>query len=174
MIRCRRCADLQEPASLRELQGSAPVSHTVVGELLTAQKFSLQAIANPRGGGILPNAQFAHINTASRQRCRRQPVISVDTKKKEIVGDFKNAGRTCGHRATRRGAVYDFLSQALGRAIPYGVYDLGKHGWVSVGVDMTRPPSLSTIRLVAEHRPPRYPKRAACDHADGQQRDGAA
>jgi hypothetical protein len=67
----------------------------------------------------------------------QQPVIAVDTKKKELVGDFKNAGRTWRRQGEPEEVqVYDFLSRALGRAIPYGVYDLAANdGWVSVGVD---------------------------------------
>src|SRR4051794_41889653 len=66
----------------------------------------------------------------------QQPVISVDTKKKELVGDFKNAGRTWRPQGKPEEVeVYDFLSQALGRAIPYGVYDLAANaGWVSGGM----------------------------------------
>ena len=73
------------------------VSHTVVGEMLKAQKFSLQGNRKTREGGEHPDrdAQFAHLNArVTTALAERQPVISVDTKKKELVGDFKNAGRT--------------------------------------------------------------------------------
>jgi hypothetical protein len=116
------------------------VSRTVVGELLKAEKFSLQGNRKTREGGKHPDrdAQFGHINTRVRTAlAEQQPVISVDTKKKELVGDFKNAGRTWRPQdEPEEVQVYDFLSGALGRAIPYGIYDLAANtGWVSVGVD---------------------------------------
>jgi hypothetical protein len=116
------------------------VSHTVVGELLTAEKFSLQGNRKTREGGKQPDrdAQFGHINTSVKTAlAEQQPVVSVDTKKKELVGDFKNAGRTWRPQGEPEEVqVYDFLSDALGRAIPYGIYDLAANaGWVSIGVD---------------------------------------
>jgi DDE family transposase len=116
------------------------VSRTVVGELLKAEKFSLQGNRKTREGGKHPDrdAQFGHINTSVKTAlAEQQPVISVDTKKKELVGDFKNAGRTWRPQdEPEEVQVYDFLSGALGRAIPYGIYDLAANaGWVSVGVD---------------------------------------
>jgi Rhodopirellula transposase DDE domain len=116
------------------------VSHTVVGELLTAQKFSLQGNRKTREGGEHPDrdAQFGHINTSVTTALAEQPpVISVDTKKKELVGDFKNTGRSWRPQGDPEEVqVYDFLSRAVGRAIPYGVYDLAANdGWVSVGID---------------------------------------
>jgi hypothetical protein len=116
------------------------VSRTVVGELLKAEKFSLQGNRKTREGGKHPDrdAQFGHINTSvNTALAEQQPVISVDTKKKELVGDFKNAGRTWRPQdEPEEVQVYDFLSGALGRAIPYGIYDLAANtGWVSVGVD---------------------------------------
>src|SRR4051812_123860 len=80
------------------------VSHTVVGELLKAEKFSLQGNRKIREGGLHPdrNAQFAYINTSvTAALAEQQPVISVDTKKKELVGDFRNAGRDA-RRASRK------------------------------------------------------------------------
>jgi hypothetical protein len=116
------------------------VSRTVVGDLLKAEKFSLQGNRKTREGGKHPDrdAQFGHINTRVKTAlAEQQPVISVDTKKKELVGDFKNAGRTWRPQdEPEEVQVYDFLSGALGRAIPYGIYDLAANtGWVSVGVD---------------------------------------
>ena len=116
------------------------VSRTVVGERLKAEKFSLQGNRKTREGGKHPDrdAQFDHINTSVKTAlAEQQPVISVDTKKKELVGDFKNAGRTWRPQGEPEEVrVYDFLSDALGRAIPYGIYDLAANtGWVSVGVD---------------------------------------
>ena len=84
------------------------------------------------------DAQFNHINRQVKAFQRqRQPVVSVDTKKKELVGPFKNAGREWRPRGDpERVRVHDFPDSALGKAIPYGVYDLTRDaGWVSVGVD---------------------------------------
>ncbi|HTD76642.1 MAG TPA: ISAzo13 family transposase [Chloroflexota bacterium] len=116
------------------------VSRSVIGAMLKAEKFSLQGNRKTREGSEHPDrdAQFDHINTSVKTAlAEQQPVISVDTKKKELVGDFKNAGRTWRPQGEPEEVqVYDFLSQALGRAIPYGVYDLATNdGWVSVGVD---------------------------------------
>jgi hypothetical protein len=115
------------------------VSHTWVGQLLHASGYSLQANAKNREGSHHPdrNAQFEHINAqAQRQIRRHQPVISVDTKKKELVGDFKNAGKTWRPKGRPEEVrVHDFVDKKLGKAIPYGVYDLAQNaGWVSVGV----------------------------------------
>lgn len=116
------------------------ISHTVVGELLKGQKFSLQANSKTREGASHPDrdAQFAHINArVSRALAEQQPVISVDTKKKELVGDFKNAGREWRPQGDPEAVrVHDFLIKELGRAVPYGIYDLAANaGWVSVGID---------------------------------------
>jgi hypothetical protein len=116
------------------------ISHTVVGELLRQQKFSLQANRKTREGDSHPDrdAQFAHINTiVTRALAEQQPVISVDTKKKELVGDFKNAGREWRPQDEPEAVrVHDFLIKELGRAVPYGIYDLAANaGWVSVGID---------------------------------------
>jgi hypothetical protein len=116
------------------------VSHTVVGELLKRCHFSLQANRKTREGDEHPDrdAQFEHINrcvTESLAAC--QPVISVDTKKKELVGDFKNGGREWRPQGEPEEVrVHDFLIRELGRAVPYGIYDLAANaGWVSVGMD---------------------------------------
>ncbi len=116
------------------------ISHTVVGELLKQQGFSLQANRKTREGDSHPDrdAQFAHINASvTRALTGQQPVISVDTKKKELVGDFKNAGREWRpHGEPEEVRVHDFLIKELGRAVPYGIYDLAANaGWVSVGMD---------------------------------------
>ena len=116
------------------------VSHTIVAELLHAAGYSLQANRKAKEGRAHPdrNAQFEYINRRikAHQR-RRQPVISVDTKKKELVGDFKNAGREWRPEGLpERVRVHDFKIPELGKAIPYGVYDLTRNaGWVSVGID---------------------------------------
>jgi len=116
------------------------VSRTVIGALLKAEKFSLQGNRKTREGSEHPDldAAFGHINTSvTTALAEQQPVISVDTKKKELVGDFKHPGRTWRPQGEPEEVqVYDFLSRAIGRAIPYGVYDLAANdGWVSVGVD---------------------------------------
>jgi DNA-binding phage protein len=116
------------------------VSHTVVGELLKAKGFSLHANRKTKEGADHPDrdAQFAVINQAAKEAlAERQPLISVDTKKKELVGDFKNAGREWRPKGDfEEVRVHDFLIKELGRAVPYGVYDLAANaGWVSVGVD---------------------------------------
>ena len=116
------------------------VSHTLVAELLHALGYSLQANQKTREGPSHPDrdAQFRYLNDQVRAfHRRRQPAISVDAKKKELVGDFKNPGREwrpSGDPAPVR--VHDFLIPAQGKAIPYGVYDLHRNeGWVSVGID---------------------------------------
>jgi len=132
-------------------QGYA-VSHTLVGGLLHDLEYSLQANRKTLEGASHPdrNAQFEHINAAVTAQVKRgQPAISVDTKKKELVGLFKNAGRTWRpHGNPERVKVHDFLEPEKGKAIPYGVYDLGRNlGWVSVGVDHdTATFAVATIR----------------------------
>ena len=120
------------------------VSHQTVSEVLQQLGYSLQANRKTREGTAHPdrNAQFEHIaRRAKAFQQRAQPVISVDTKKKELVGDFKNAGREWhpkGKPPTVR--VHDFQDDELGKAIPYGVYDLSTNaGWVSVGIDHDTP-----------------------------------
>jgi len=115
-------------------------SRTLVANLLAEQGYSLQGNRKTKEGTNHPdrNAQFEHINRrVKRQLVTRQPAISVDTKKKELVGDFKNAGRTWHPKGRpEKVRVHDFQDQTKGKAIPYGVYDLGRNaGWVSVGVD---------------------------------------
>ena len=116
------------------------VSHSTVAMLLDEMGYSLQANRKTTEGKQHPdrNAQFEYIGRRVRS-CQRsgQPVISVDTKKKEKVGDFKNGGREWhpqGHPENVR--VHDFIDKELGKVAPYGVYDLTKNdGWVSVGID---------------------------------------
>lgn len=127
-------------------------SHQLVAELLAGEGYSLQANVKTREGSSHPdrNAQFEHISERIRQaQAEGQPVISVDTKKKELVGDFKNSGREWhlkGHPESVR--VHDFLIPELGRANPYGIYDLERNqGWVGVGTDHdTAAFAVSTIR----------------------------
>jgi hypothetical protein len=117
-----------------------PVSDRTVAALLIQAGYSLQANRKTREGLSHPdrNAQFEYLNAQVRRFDRRgQPAISVDTKKKELVGDFKNGGREwrpAGEPEEVR--VHDFLDKQLGKAIPYGVYDIvNNQGWVNVGID---------------------------------------
>jgi transposase len=133
------CKSTRHLAEELQRQGHA-VSHMTVDRLLEQMGYSLQANRKTREGASNPdrNAQFEHINQQVRRfQRRRQPVISVDTKKRELVGDFKNAGSEWhpkGHPDPVR--VHDFKDDELGVAIPYGVYDLARNeGWVSVGID---------------------------------------
>jgi hypothetical protein len=123
--------------ALREL-GHDVVDRTVL-RLLKAQGYSLQANKKTREGAQHPDrdAQFQHINeTVAAAVAAGEPVISVDTKKRELVGDFKAVGREfqpAGEPVEVRG--HDFKDKELGHAIPYGVYDLtADEGWVSVGI----------------------------------------
>jgi Rhodopirellula transposase DDE domain len=102
--------------------------------------YSLQANSKTLEGTNHPdrNAQFEYLNgKVKRQLQRHQPVISVDTKKKELVGDFKNNGRELRPQGDpEKVRVHDFIIPELGRANPYGIYDIAQNtGWVSVGVD---------------------------------------
>jgi transposase len=129
----RRLAD-----ALREL--GHEVSFRTVARLLRELGYSLQANAKRREGSSHPDrdAQFAHINdTVKAALDAGQPVISVDTKKKELVGDFKNGGRELRPKGSPVPVrVHDFKDPELGKAIPYGIYDLADDsGWVAVGID---------------------------------------
>jgi hypothetical protein len=117
-----------------------PISTNSVAALLRQAGYSLQANRKTREGASHPdrNAQFEHINASVRRfHDRGLPAISVDTKKKELVGDFKNAGREWQPQGEPEAVrVHDFMDKKLGKAIPYGVYDiLNNQGWVSVGID---------------------------------------
>jgi transposase len=128
------------------------VSHRLVAELLHELDYSLQGNRKTREGTNHPdrNAQFEYINRKTSQWIsRRQPAISVDTKKKELVGDFKNGGRQWHPKGKpEKVRVHDFPDPQLGKAIPYGVYDLARNaGWVSVGMDHdTAAFAVNTIR----------------------------
>jgi hypothetical protein len=133
------CKSLRRLAGELQAQGHQ-VSHTLVGELLEGLDYSLQGNRKTKEGLSHPDrdAQFCYINDKVTQAlASQQPVISVDTKKKELVGDFKNAGREWWPKGTPEEVlVHDFLIKELGRAVPYGVYDIAANaGWVSVGVD---------------------------------------
>ncbi|MCH8965121.1 MAG: ISAzo13 family transposase [Planctomycetes bacterium] len=127
-------------------------SHTLVGQLLHEAGYSLQANRKTREGTNHPDrdAQFEHINRRVRRQLKRGgPAISVDTKKKELVGDFKNGGQEWRPKGKPEEVrVHDFPDHDKGKAIPYGVYDVGANqGWVSVGVDHdTAAFAVNTIR----------------------------
>jgi hypothetical protein len=133
-------------------RGPHTVSHQVVADLLHEMGYSLQANRKTTEGASHPdrNAQFEHLNGKVKwSLSRKQPVISVDTKKKELVGDFKNGGRELRPQGNPEPVrVHDFIDKELGRATPYGVYDVGLNsGWVSVGVDHdTAEFAVATIR----------------------------
>ena len=116
------------------------VCPTVVGNLLRGMGYSLQANSKTQEGSkhIDRNAQFQYINTqAEAFLSANEPVISVDTKKKELVGNFKNNGREWRPKGSPEPVnVHDFIDPKLSRAVPYGVYDINNNvGWVSVGTD---------------------------------------
>lgn len=120
------------------------ISDKTVAKLLREHGYSLQAPNKSVEGAQHPdrNAQFEHINAAAQERIRRGiPVISVDTKKKELVGNFKNAGQEWQPVGEPELVdVHDFPGDAVGKAIPYGVYDVASNdGFVSVGIDHDTP-----------------------------------
>ena len=117
-----------------------PVSDRTVAWLLQAAGYSLQANRKTREGKKHPdrNAQFEHINEqVQRVQKRGQPVVSIDTKKKENVGDFKNPGQEWRPEdAPQKVRVHDFKDKKLGKVVPHGVYDMtNNQGWVSVGIN---------------------------------------
>jgi hypothetical protein len=117
-----------------------PVSDRTVACLLYAAGYSLQANRKTREGKGHPdrNAQFGHISQqVQRVQKRGQPVVSIDTKKKELVGDFKNSGQEWRPQDDPQEVrVHDFKDKDLGKAIPHGVYDMtNNQGWVSVGIN---------------------------------------
>jgi hypothetical protein len=133
------CKSTRRLAAELKAQGYA-VSHTLVASLLAEQGYSLQANRKTQEGRSHPdrNAQFEHIHRKVQTQLKAgQPAISVDTKKKELVGNFKNSGREWRPKGKPTEVrVHDFLDPCQGKVIPYGVYDLGRNqGWVSVGID---------------------------------------
>jgi len=130
--------------SLRNLESALKekgysVSYVTVGELLKSLGYSLQANKKTDEGNSVPdrNEQFEFINeTALSFMNNNAPVISVDCKKKELIGNFKNAGREWFVKGEAPEVkVYDFIDKELGKAVPYGIYDIANNeGWVSVGI----------------------------------------
>ena len=141
--------------ALRE-QGHA-VEYVTVAKLLRSAGYSLQANVKTREGRQHPDRdlQFRRINTTCRQALEdRQPIISIDCKKKELVGDFKNPGREWRPKGKPELVrVHDFKDKQLGKAVPYGVYDIGAdQGWMNVGVDHdTAQFAVNSIRGWWEH-----------------------
>jgi Rhodopirellula transposase DDE domain len=140
---------------LREL--GHQIEYVTVAKLLRSLGYSLQANVKTREGRQHPDRdlQFRRINTTCRQALEdQQPIISIDCKKKELVGDFKNGGREwCPKGEPELVRVHDFKDKQLGKAIPYGVYDIAAdQGWVNVGVDHdTAQFAVNSIRGWWEH-----------------------
>ena len=143
--------------SLRHIAEAAkergcPISHQSVGEILKAKGYSLQGNRKTDEGSnhIDRDAQFNYINNIAKDFLATDaPVISVDCKKKELIGNFKNTGEEWTPiKKPTTVKVYDFIDKELGKAIPYGVYDIANNeGWVSVGISHdTASFAVSTIR----------------------------
>lgn len=133
------CKSTRQLAATLE-KGGYKVSYPVVADLLRGLGYSLQANAKTLEGKDHPDRddQFQYINDQVKKYLRKGwPVISVDTKKKELVGQFKNAGREWRKTGNpRRVNTHDFPIKGMGKAVPYGVYDIGRDmGWVNVGCD---------------------------------------
>jgi transposase len=133
------CKSIRKLAEELRRMGHA-TSHRMVAELLHELGYSLQANRKTIEGKGHPNrnAQFEHINRKVRAALKAgEPVISVDAKKKELVGDFKNAGRDWRPEGDPEPVrVYDFIIPGLGRVTPYGIFDMARNaGWVNVGTD---------------------------------------
>jgi hypothetical protein len=138
------CKSTRTLSAELETRSGLYVSHVTVANLLRAHGYSLQATQKSVEGEQHPdrNAQFEHINAKAKDCVDRGvPVISVDTKKKELVGNFKNAGKEWQPEGTPELVdVHDFPDDAVGKAIPYGVYDIGANeGFVNVGIDHDTP-----------------------------------
>ena len=134
------CKSTRQLAIELARQGYYRASHVTIAELLHDLDYSLQANAKTLEGSKHPDrdAQFNYINEEVKQFLKRgQPVISVDTKKKELVGNFKNPGREWQPKgAPEKVEVHDFASLESPKVIPYGIYDIGKNmGWINVGCD---------------------------------------
>lgn len=145
------CKSTRKLASELRVQGFS-ISHTKVGHLLKKLGYSLQSTRKRYEGNSHPdrNAQFEYIKQQVQAfQSKNQPVISVDTKKKELIGQFANNGREYHPKSTPEEVeAYDFPSLADGKGIPYGVYDMtANNGWVSVGMTHdTAQFAIATIR----------------------------
>lgn len=150
-----------------------PVSLPVIRRLLRGADYRLRVNHKEVGGSAHPDRDTQFRLIAAQQAAHLeagQPVISVDTKKKELIGDFKNAGRSWG-RQPERVNVHDFPADALGRAVPYGIYDLLRNtGWMFVGESADTPQFAGDCiaRWCAEELPVHYPAaRRLLIEADG-------
>ena len=138
---CLRWTSKSTTKLAKELtQSGHGVSQRSVCDLLAREGYSLQSVRKTREGGnhLDRDAQFHHLHAQIQAAIQgEEPVISVDTKKKELVGDFKNAGQEWQKKGEPVAVrVHDFIDPALGKATPYGVYDLAANqGWVSVGIN---------------------------------------
>lgn len=145
------CKSTRQLADALVKQGHK-VSHTTIADELHLQKYSLKGNRKTQEGSSHPdrNAQFMHIHeTSSAFQKHGDPVISIDTKKKEILGNYKNGGKEWAPKGKpQQVKVHDFIDKKLGKAIPYGIYDVGKNkGFVSVGIDHdTAEFAVATIR----------------------------
>jgi hypothetical protein len=151
-----------------QAKGHSACPH-VIADCLHEMGYSLQANRKTQevSGHMDRNAQFEYLNDqATAFLAANEPVISVDTKKKELVGNYKNNGREWHPKGTPEDVkVHDFIDPKLGRAVPYGVYDIADNkGWVSVGADHdTASFAVNAIRRWwATMGAQRYPKQAAC------------
>lgn len=130
--------------SLRKIQSELKsqnfdVGHVTIGEILKSKNYSLQGNKKTHEGGTVADRdeQFENINQAALSFMKEgAPVISVDCKKKELIGNFKNSGVEWHKKGEAPNVkVYDFIDKELGKAVPYGIYDIAKNeGWVSVGI----------------------------------------
>jgi transposase len=153
------------------------VSPSTVGDLLSGMGYSLQGTSKQKDGSqhVDRDAQFGYINsTAGSFLAEGEPVISVDTKKKELVGEYSNAGKEYQPKGEPvRTLVHDFIDPDMGKAIPYGVYDMGANeGWVSVGEDAdTAAFAVATIKRwweqMGRHRYPEATKLLICADSGG-------
>ena len=141
----------------------------LVGRLLRRLGFSLQANSKTREGASHPdrNAQFEHINAEVKAfQAAGEPAISVDTKKKELVGDFKNSGRELRPKGQPEPVrVHDFEIRERGKAVPYGIYDIADNaGWVNLGIshDTQCSPSRVSAAGGTNSVPPAIPPRRGC------------
>jgi hypothetical protein len=174
------CKSVRQLAVELTAQGYG-IGRQKVADLLHDLGYSLQANRKTKEGGTHPdrNAQFEYINAQVQAfQQRGQPVVSVDAKKKELVGEFKNGGREwCPQGQPVAVRVHDFVDPQLGKAIPYGVYDVTANtGWVSVGIDHdTAEFAVETLRRWWRHMgAPTYPKaRALLITADGGGSNGS-
>ena len=129
---------LRNIANVLQLKGHK-ISHNAVGVILKEKGYSLQSNRKTHEGGDHPDRdkQFEFINNQVKQYIEKaQPVISIDCKKKELIGNFKNNGKELEpQKKPTKVNVYDFIDTALGKAIPYGIYDINKNeGWVNIGI----------------------------------------